>query len=116
MCYFKSYGVETSLSAVYFLKDLKLAHYTHIKPKHTFIAQIVATLVSSFVCSALYNFIMGFNGICTPHASFKLSCPGENTFFTAAVFWGTINPKRVFGVGSHFKTLLVRLDSTAYLN
>lgn len=89
MCYFKAYGVETSLSALYFAKDLKLAHYTHIKPRHTFITQLVATLISSFVCSSIYNFIMGFDGICTEDAAFKLSCPGENTFYTAAVFWGT---------------------------
>lgn len=87
MCYFKAYGVETSLSALYFAKDLKLAHYTHIKPRHTFVTQLVATLVSSFVCSSIYNFIMGFDGICTEDAAFKLKCPGENTFYTAAVFW-----------------------------
>lgn len=75
MCYFKAYGVETSLNALSFCHDLKLAHYVHIKPVHTFVTQIVGTLISSFVCTSIFNFIMGFDNICTPEAAFKFKCP-----------------------------------------
>lgn len=35
------------------------------------------------------------------------SCPGNNTFFTAAVLWGTIGPLKVFGAhGQYAATLL----------
>ncbi|MCV5191696.1 OPT/YSL family transporter, partial [Escherichia coli] len=45
MNYFKSFGYVTCAHAVWFANDLKLAHYVKIPPKHTFAAQVVATLV-----------------------------------------------------------------------
>ncbi|ORY23933.1 OPT oligopeptide transporter protein-domain-containing protein [Naematelia encephala] len=107
MNYFKMYGYITTAQAVYFSNDLKLAHYTKIPPRHTFVAQMVATVVSTFICTAVMNFQMGFRDVCTSEAAFGLSCPGENTFFTAAVFWGTFGPKKLFSGGGHYKALLV---------
>jgi len=92
--------------AIYFSSDLKLAHYAKIPPWHTFAAQIVATLVSTFVCVAVFNFQMGFRDVCTEDAAFNMSCPGEGTFFTASVFWGTVSPKRLFGPGGRYTALL----------
>lgn len=107
MNYFKMYGYITTAQALYFSSDLKLAHYTKIAPRHTFIAQVVATLVSTFVCTSLFNFQMSFRDVCTPKAAFHFSCPGEHTFFTAAVFWGTIGPKRLFGNNGNYRYLLI---------
>jgi hypothetical protein len=85
MNYFKAYGYITTAQAVYFSNDLKLAHYIKIPPRHTFIAQVVATLVSTFVCTGILNYqLNGIPNVCTSAASFGMSCPGINTFFTAA--------------------------------
>ncbi|KAJ6549825.1 OPT-domain-containing protein [Mycena capillaripes] len=99
MNYFKSYGYVTT--------DLKLAHYMHIAPRITFWAQIYATVVSSFVCIAILNFQMTkIPEVCTPHQINHFICPGINTFFTASVLWGTLGPKRMFGAGGIYSSLL----------
>lgn len=48
---------------------------------------MLATLVSCFVCTSLFNFLMDFDGFCTPDAAFNMSCPGVNTFFTVSLFY-----------------------------
>lgn len=101
------YGYVTTAQAVYFANDLKLAHYLKIPPRYTFTAQMVATVVSTFVCTAVFNFQMGFRNVCTPEADFGFSCPGHNTFFTAAVFWGTLGPQKLFGPGQRYNLLLL---------
>lgn len=126
MNFFKMYGVMTADQAIGFAKDLKLAHYCHINQRLTFIAQIAATLVASVVEAGIYNFMMSFKGVCTADASFQMVCPGSespsplppphsrrcsdntaNTFFTAAVFWGTLGPPRVFGLHGPYRTILI---------
>ncbi|GMK55614.1 hypothetical protein CspeluHIS016_0206700 [Cutaneotrichosporon spelunceum] len=107
MNYFKMYGYITAAHALAFSKDLKLAHYTKINPRHTFWAQMVATLISAFACTALFNFLLGFKNICTNDATFNMTCPGTNTFFTASVFWGSYGPLKLFGPEGHYKTLLI---------
>lgn len=90
-----------------FSNDLKLAHYTHIKPSHTFICQMVATLIFTFVSAGILNFQMSFKDVCTPTAQFGFTCPGHNTFFTSAIFWGTLSPKRLFGPGRRYNLMLL---------
>ncbi|CAK7274168.1 hypothetical protein SEPCBS57363_006024 [Sporothrix epigloea] len=108
MNYFKAFGYVTCASAVSFASDLKVAHYVKIPPRHTFAAQLIATVVSSFVCTGILNFQMNkIKGICTPEAVDKMTCPGINTFFTAAVMWGTIGPKKVFGSDGQYTALLI---------
>ncbi|KAJ7741785.1 OPT-domain-containing protein [Mycena maculata] len=107
MNYFKSYGYVTTAHTLNFAQDLKLAHYVHISQRTTFWAQIYATVVSSFVCTAILNFQMTkIAGVCTPDQIDHFSCPGINTFFTASVLWGTLGPKRMFGAGGIYNGLL----------
>ncbi|KAJ7182199.1 oligopeptide transporter 4 [Mycena crocata] len=107
MNYFKSYGYVTTAHTLNFAQDLKLAHYMHIAPVHTFWAQIYATVVSSFVCIGILNFQMTkINGVCSPDQINHFTCPGINTFFTASVLWGTLGPKRMFGAGGIYNSLL----------
>jgi hypothetical protein len=64
--------------------DLKLAHYMHIPPQLTFCTQIYATVISTFVCTAILNFQMTkIPGVCTPDQINHFTCPDVNTFFTA---------------------------------
>ncbi|OAA56306.1 Tetrapeptide transporter, OPT1/isp4 [Niveomyces insectorum RCEF 264] len=108
MNYFKSYGYVTCAHAINFASDLKLAHYLKVPPRHTFTAQLVATVVSTFVCTGVLNFQMNqIPRVCTEDAPNHYTCPGINTFFTAAVLWGTIGPKKVFGAGGQYTAMLV---------
>ncbi|KAK3346905.1 OPT oligopeptide transporter protein-domain-containing protein [Lasiosphaeria hispida] len=107
MNYFKAYGVTTCSSAIFFANDLKLAHYVKIPPRHTFAAQVIGTIISSFVCVAVLNLQMkGIPNVCTKDAPNKMYCPDVNTFFTAAVLWGTIGPKKIFGAGGQYTVLM----------
>jgi hypothetical protein len=93
--------------ALAFCNDLKLAHYIKIPPRHTFVCQIVATLVNTFVAASIFNFQMSFPNVCTKDAAFRFICPGQTTFFTGAVFWGTLGPKHLFGAGKRYNLLLL---------
>ena len=108
MNYFKSFGYVTCAHALAFSNDLKLAHYVKIPPRHTFFAQMIATLVSTFVCTGVLNFqINQIEGVCEPDQPNHFTCPGINTFFTASVLWGTLGPKKMFGKGGQYTALLV---------
>ncbi len=69
---------------------------------------MIATIVSTFVCTGVLNFqLNNIPGVCTRDAPNRFTCPGVNTFFTAAVLWGTIGPIKVFGQGGQYTALLV---------
>lgn len=104
----QAFGYITTAQALYFSNDLKLAHYVKIPPRVTFSAQVWAVLVSTFVCTGIFNFQMTkIPNVCTAAAPFGFSCPGVNTFFTAAVFWGTLGPHKLFGLNGQYKEMLI---------
>ncbi|KEZ42704.1 hypothetical protein SAPIO_CDS5969 [Scedosporium apiospermum] len=107
MCFFKSYGYVTAAHALSFSADLKLAHYIKIAPRFTFFAQMVPTVVSTFISVAVLQYQIHIDKICTEDAPFRFTCPGPNTFFTAAVFWGTVGPRKIWGVGGQYAVTLV---------
>ncbi|CAM1506483.1 Fc.00g061240.m01.CDS01 [Cosmosporella sp. VM-42] len=107
MCFFKTYGYVTCAHALHFSNDLKLAHYLKIPPRFTFWAQMVPTLVSTFVCVGILQYQVHLPQVCTENAPFRFYCPGINTFFTAAVLWGTVGPKKMWGVGGQYTATLV---------
>ncbi|KAK0720170.1 OPT oligopeptide transporter protein-domain-containing protein [Lasiosphaeris hirsuta] len=107
MCFFKSYGYVTCAHALSFSADLKLAHYLKIAPRFTFWAQMVPTLVSTFISVGVLQYQVHIENICTSEAPFRFTCPGVNTFFTAAVFWGTVGPRKIWGVGGQYVSTLV---------
>jgi OPT family small oligopeptide transporter len=107
MCFFKSYGYVTCAHALSFSADLKLAHYLKIAPRFTFWAQMVPTLISTFISVAILQYQVHIEGICTKTAPFRFTCPGPNTFFTAAVLWGTVGPKKIWGAGGQYSITLI---------
>ncbi|ORY23682.1 OPT oligopeptide transporter protein-domain-containing protein [Naematelia encephala] len=107
LMFFKCWAYISSWQAIGFCSDMKLAHYLKIPPRVTFWAQLVATFIFSLVSSMSFNFIMSFPGICTEDASFRLTCPAQTSFYTASIFWGTISPKKLFGPGQRYNTLLI---------
>jgi len=107
MCFFKSYGYVTCAHALSFSADLKLAHYLKIAPRFTFWAQMVPTLISTFISVAILQYQVHIQDICTPDAPFRFTCPGVNTFFTASVFWGTVGPRKIWGIGGQYVSTLI---------
>ncbi|KAK5998914.1 Oligopeptide transporter 2 [Cladobotryum mycophilum] len=106
MSFFKTYGYITCSHALHFSADLKIAHYLKIPPRFTFWAQMIPTLVSTFVCVAVLQFQMKLENVCTPKAPFQFICPVQTTFFTSAVLWGTVGPRRMWGAhGTYAATL-----------
>lgn len=107
MNFFKCFGYVTCAHAIWFSNDLKLAHYAKIPPRQTFSAQMIGTLLSTFICIGVLNFQMTkIPDVCTSDAPNRFTCPHINTFFTASVLWGTIGPVRVFGSGGMYTWLL----------
>ncbi|KAH8647115.1 OPT oligopeptide transporter protein-domain-containing protein [Xylariales sp. PMI_506] len=108
MNYFKTFGYVTCAQAVWFSNDLKLAHYIKIPPRQTFAAQMIGTLVSTFVCTGVLNFQMNkIPGVCNADAPDRFICPNINTFFTASILWGTVGSNKVFGKDGMYTLLLI---------
>ncbi|KAK0713329.1 OPT oligopeptide transporter protein-domain-containing protein [Lasiosphaeria miniovina] len=107
MNYFKCFGYVTCSNATSFANDLKLAHYIKIPPRQTFMAQVIPTLISTFICVTVLNFQMTqIPHVCTKDAPNNMSCPGINTFFMASVLWGTIGPRKMFGHNGQYTVLM----------
>jgi len=106
MNFFKSYGYVTTAHTITFAQDLKLAHYTHIPPRVTFFAQMVATFVSTFVAVGVLNFQLDLPDVCSPTNKDHFYCYGIQTFFTASVLWGTLGPKKMYGIGAMYSGLV----------
>ncbi|KAH8898232.1 small oligopeptide transporter, OPT family [Thozetella sp. PMI_491] len=106
MMLFKTYGYITMSQALYFLQDMKLAHYIKIPPRVTFLAQTVACLWSAIVQVAVFNWALGsIEDICSPDQKNSYTCPNASVFYTASVVWGVIGPARVFGAGALYSAL-----------
>ncbi|RKU43923.1 hypothetical protein DL546_000685 [Coniochaeta pulveracea] len=107
MNFFKCFGYVTTAHALDFANDLKLAHYVKIPQRQTFAAQIVAVVVSALVCTGVMNFqITKIPDLCETYQKDRFTCPGVNTYFTAAVLFGSVGARKVFGTGGQYTTLL----------
>jgi hypothetical protein len=67
----------------------------------------MATFVCTMVSTGVMVFQMGIEHVCTAEAPAKFICPTLNHFFTASILWGTIGPRKTFGMGSPYKWLLM---------
>ncbi|KAF5008685.1 hypothetical protein FDECE_5041 [Fusarium decemcellulare] len=97
LCFFKTFGYITCATALAFSADLKVAHYLKIPPRFTFWAQMVPTFVSTFVSVGILQYQLRIENVCTPNAPYRFTCPALNSFFTSAVLWGTIGPRKLWG-------------------
>uniref|UniRef100_A0A5B6ZJY7 Putative oligopeptide transporter 7 n=1 Tax=Davidia involucrata TaxID=16924 RepID=A0A5B6ZJY7_DAVIN len=97
MC-FKVYGYISMTQAITFLQDFKLGHYMKIPPRTMFMAQIVGTLIASFVYLGTAWWLMEtIPDICDSTSSTVWTCPTDTVFYDASVIWGLIGPRRIFG-------------------
>ncbi|KAL4947343.1 OPT oligopeptide transporter protein-domain-containing protein [Aspergillus filifer] len=107
MNFFKGFGYVTVAHALSFASDLKLGHYLKVPPRQTFWCQVVATIVSALVCTGVMNFqITRIPDMCSPDQRDKFTCPNLQSYFTAAVLFGSLGARRVFGAGAQYTALL----------
>ncbi|KAL4905496.1 hypothetical protein BDW74DRAFT_167723 [Aspergillus multicolor] len=107
MNFFKGFGYVTTAHALSFANDLKLGHYLKVPPRQTFWCQVIATIVSALVCTGVMNFqITRIPDMCEANQRDKFTCPNLQSYFTAAVLFGSLGARRVFGAGAQYTALL----------
>lgn len=95
---FTYYGMQQSLTIV---SDLKVGHYMKVPPRIMFSAQVVATVISSFVMYGTQEWLFStIPDICTPKAKSGFTCPVIPSIATSSMVWGAIGPHRLFSHGA----------------
>jgi OPT family small oligopeptide transporter len=103
---FKTFGFIGCAQSVQFSQDLKLGHYLKVPPRAMFAAQVYATIWGAFVAIGVNAWQMvHIKDLCQPDQSAQFTCPGNNSFFTSAIIWGVVGPKRLFGSGGLYNPL-----------
>ncbi|KAJ1766309.1 hypothetical protein IW140_005454 [Coemansia sp. RSA 1813] len=103
---FKVYGYITMAQALVLVSDQKLGHYMKLPPRHLFIAQLVGTIICSFVQLGVAFWLMAtVDHMCTKEGM-PFTCLQANTFFSASVIWGLVGPGRMFGPGSPYHPVM----------
>lgn len=106
MIFLKTFGANVSHEAVQFAVTQKIGHYTKLPPRTVFCAQIIGTLVSSFIALGVLSFQMSIEGVCTPEAPYRFFCRNIQVFQNTAVIWGNLGPQRLFGSGGLYSPSL----------
>jgi len=113
---FKVYSIQTLTESTSFVQDLKLGHYIKVPPRATFLVQLVATVVVSFLQCLIKEWIFSnVPDICSPNQPSHLTCPHNKVFFTASIIWGLIGPSRQFGPNSIYHPQLYAIIVGALL-
>ncbi|RAK95685.1 OPT oligopeptide transporter family [Aspergillus ibericus CBS 121593] len=104
---FKAFGYIACAQSVQFVADLKLGHYMKIAPRVMFSAQLVATILGSFVSLGVNVWALdNISDVCSLDQPQKFTCAGARDFYTSSVIWGAIGPRRLFGSGQIYNPLL----------
>ncbi|KAJ0979019.1 hypothetical protein J5N97_014493 [Dioscorea zingiberensis] len=121
---FNIYSSMSINTAFEFLYQLKLGHYMKIPPRHMFIAQISASVISSsisFFCN--WWIISSVKNICQPDKLPKGSqwtCLSDRVNYNKVISWGVIGPQRLYypdGLyGSMYYFFLIGLTDANYFN
>ncbi|KAG5363681.1 Oligopeptide transporter 2 [Yarrowia sp. B02] len=100
MMILKAYSVQIQTQAQNFISDQKTGHYGRLPPRAMFRAQMWATLCAGLVVIGVMQYqLTGIPFICDRKyqaAHEKFTCPGETVFFSAAIVWSIIGPKKIF--------------------
>ncbi|GAA5821301.1 hypothetical protein JCM10212_006415 [Sporobolomyces blumeae] len=113
---FKIYPMAVLGTGLAFVQDLKLGHYMKIPPRATFSAQLVSTVICSFVQVGIKRWLVSqVPDLCEPHQSSLLVCPGVRVFYSSSIIWGLIGPARQFAPGQLYNPILYALLAGAVL-
>lgn len=94
----KVYGANFMSQTDNYITNQVQGHYCGIAPRSLFRGQMIATLANTFVQAGLmyWQSYGGIPDMCNPKNKDRMTCLSQQTYFSAAVQWGTIGPKRVF--------------------
>ncbi|KAK9452460.1 OPT oligopeptide transporter protein-domain-containing protein [Dipodascopsis uninucleata] len=91
------FGYNTDDQAENFISDLKLAHYAKLPPRGVFRAQIIATLLQSFITTGAITWLIESTpDLCTAQQAARLVCPFPNQLFSTTILLGVVGPKRTY--------------------
>ncbi|KAJ8661319.1 OPT family small oligopeptide transporter [Lichtheimia ornata] len=103
---FKTYGYISMYQCLQFVNDLKLGHYTKIPPKAMYMVQTVGTIIAGIINLVTARWLMDtVPDICTD-AGYPFTCPSARTFYSASIVWGVVSPRKMFGPGSVYNSML----------
>ncbi|WWC67840.1 OPT family small oligopeptide transporter [Kwoniella pini CBS 10737] len=104
---FKLYGWVSLYQALLYILDQKLAHYLHLPPRATFRAQMWGVIISSFVSLAIINWqFEAIPDLCVPGQKDLMTCPYYTTFYSSALLFGVVGPRRMYGSLGLYKNTL----------
>ncbi len=85
---------------------LRAMHYPKVPPRTMFVAQTYANVLAAFVAVGVNPWQMdNIKDLCQPTQKDNFTCPGANMFFSTAIIWGVIGPKRLFGPRGFYNSL-----------
>lgn len=103
---FKILFTDVVGQGVYFVMDMKLAHYLKFPPRTIFIVQGVATILGALAQAGVTLWMLGnIDGICESDQSDGFSCP-NGTVCSSLVIWGLVGPRRLYSAGKIYSPLL----------
>lgn len=85
---FKTFSVQSLLSAFTFVQDLKLGHYMKVPPRTTFAVQVIAALLSGFTQVAVKRILeAAVPDLCADQQASNLVCPQNAVFYSSSIIW-----------------------------
>jgi OPT family oligopeptide transporter len=99
---YKSLGTNGALQAMTLISDLKLGHYMKVPPVAMVGAQLLGTFVGAFTTTFTCWFVMDHMNI----GAGDWKATSYSIFYSAGAIWGAIGPRRFFGIGTPYETLL----------
>jgi OPT family oligopeptide transporter len=104
---FKNLSVDVITQGLYFVADMKLAHYMKVPPRTLFFAQGIAVVLGSLTQAGVTLWMLGnVKDICQETQPNGYTCPGGRTVFSSSIVWGAIGPARSYSIGQIYSGLL----------
>lgn len=101
---FKSLGTNSVSQAIMLLQDLKLGHYMKINPRHMIAAQLYGSLIGAIINTSCCFWVL--DNMKSLLGTGDWQATSFFVFYNAGAIWGAIGPKRFFGIGSVYESLL----------
>ena len=104
---FKILSTDVVGQGLYFVQDMKLAHYVKIPPRTLFFAQGFATFLGALTQAGVTIWMLNhIEGVCDQDQPNGFSCPNGRTVWSSSVIWGLVGPGRLYSVGKIYSGLL----------
>lgn len=99
MMIFKTIAFYTNATAIVYVSHMKTGHYLKLRPRVVFAVQVFGALWAGYLQWPVVMWARGkFEGLCTATQPQGYTCPLAQVFYSSAITWGTIGPKRIFKI------------------